>query len=47
MEIKIEYVNGNAFTVGVNEEQIKNIYACILDQTIPMWGPNDGDKDKH
>ena len=37
MEIKIQYKDGNTFTVTIDEKNVQNVTACLLDELIPIW----------
>ena len=42
MKIKIEYKDGHVFTTEVDEKNVRNITACLLDEVIPIWREEGG-----
>ena len=35
-EIKIEYKNGNVFSLTADENNVRNVMACLLDECVPF-----------
>lgn len=36
IEIKIEYKNGNVFSLTADENNVRNVTACLLDECVPF-----------
>ena len=36
IEIKIEYKNGNVFWLTADENNVRNVTACLLDECVPF-----------